>query len=180
MLANNYAPALLKIYKKEGFVAAEKSFVAIEKDKMIAWGNDAEKYVDDKEILVINPFKQGLIEDYSCTRVMMSALIKKYVKNHVFKRQRIVFSTLEEYSEIQKTALEETLYMTGGTKEVNISDDRSVFDRPELLKSFFQKNECDILIDITQDDPYLYVQEMVEELKAYANKYGMQVEIMVK
>lgn len=179
MRANNYTPALVKIYTKEGWIATEQSLVAVEKDKqkVIAWGNEAEKYMDDKEILVINPFKQGVIEDFIVASVFMTNFIRKYGKKHMFKRQKIVFSLLTDYSEIQKKALTETVYMTGGVKILN---DRSVFDEPDMLKQFFEKNDCDLLIDITQDDLCRYVQERAEELRAYAAKNGVEMDITIK
>ena len=182
MRANNYTPALIKIYTKEGWIATEQSLVAVEKDKqkVIAWGNEAEKYMDDKEILVINPFKQGVIEDFILARVFMTNFIRKYGKKQMFKRQKIVFSLLTEYSEIQKKALTETVYMTGGVGEVKISDDRSVFDESDMLKQFFEKNDCDLLIDITQENPCRYVRERAEELIAYAAKYGVEMDITIK
>lgn len=180
MRANNYTPALIKIYTKEGWIATEQSLVAVEKDKqkVIAWGNEAEKYKDDKEILVINPFKQGVIEDFIVASVFMTNFIRKYGKKQMFKRQKIVFSLLTEYSEIQKKALTETV--SGGVVEVKISDDRSVFDEPDILKQFFEKKDCDLLIDITQDDPCRYVQERAEELRAYAAKNGVEMDITIK
>ena len=87
------ANVLVSISKK-GIIYREPSVVAIKKDteEVIAFGNEAKEMLGrtPENIRVIRPLKDGVIADFTATKLMLSAIINKVEKQFKLLKPRVV------------------------------------------------------------------------------------------
>lgn len=171
----NSAPADIVVYRRDkGEVLREKSLMAFSKDKIVAVGNECENLqnlTDEQRdsLVVISPFKQGEIDDFSCAlRLLRYFLYKAQGKKKPFARRPVIGICLpEKMTMVNIKAFEDAIY-GAGAKECRI-----FYDSVEnVLKDWKSedKKKTDIIIAMEKDNPLEYLQEKISDVLDFAEK----------
>lgn len=175
-----YEPADIVIYLRDkGFVAKEKSLLAIDSNnnKVIAYGNEAETYVNfpKPDVRVISFMRRGAIVDHMAALEFFSHMMKiaKEMGAFFFRISAIV-SIPNEYSLVEKHALEDVLYRSG-IYRICYTD--SYLKSDQVASEWEdQTRYASMVICITKDEPKQYVKEYVAELMDYAKQEDISLE----
>ncbi len=133
----------VKIFVKgKGIVLSEPSVVAINKitGEILAVGNAAKEMLGrtPDSIIAVKPLKDGVIADFSATKMLMQTFIEKIVPKNLFSKPRVVIAIPCGITDVEERAAESVGYKAG-TKEVYLIEEVMVaaigaglkIDRPE-------------------------------------------------
>ena len=174
MMENKWdEPADIMIYVKDkGIVLKEKSLAAFDEKecRLIAVGNDAENVSRDSEagIIVVSPLRQGMITDFMVAREMFRLLLEKAgVRLKGIRRKGAVICIPKGVTEVEKKAYDDlfcVIFNTGNIYLADMGKDELIRNMPEIYDKY------NILIEITKDDPALYVKEQLRKAFTYAKE----------
>lgn len=109
-----------------GVVYNEASAVAIDKNKneVIAIGNKAKEMIGRTPdyINAIRPLKEGVIADFTATKLMLKEILKKVFRKYNIIRPDIVVGIPNLITEVEKRAVEEALYGSGAKRVLLIEE----------------------------------------------------------
>ena len=103
-------------------VLREKSLVALTSNdrKVLAIGADAEKMAlqNMDGVQVFSPLRHGMVADYAVSVVMFKYWIRKTWgrDKKMFLKPRIAVLAPEDMTDVEKKALEDAMYQSGGRK----------------------------------------------------------------
>lgn len=106
--------------KGKGIVLNEPSVIAIDTNtkKVLAVGNEASEMVGRTpgKVKAIMPMKDGVIDDFEMTEIMLNMFIKKAVGKNMLSKKRIVICCPTNITGIEKNAIKEMAERTGAKK----------------------------------------------------------------
>lgn len=109
-----------------GVVYNEASAVAIDtnKNEVIAIGNKAKEMIGRTPdyINAIRPLKEGVIADFTATKLMLKEILKKVFRKYNIIRPDIVVGIPNLITEVEKRAVEEALYGSGAKRVLLIEE----------------------------------------------------------
>lgn len=178
-----YEPADIIIYVQgEGIVVKEKSFLAYRKrdNKIVAIGTEAGTAVwrESEDVMVISPFRQGMIADYTVAEVLLSYLLTKALGKRSFFRRRpaIVICVPKGATPMEKAAFRDAL-IQARAGEVFITEtpmDQFIREFPEKFPEEYRKFR--VIVGITKEEPERYVEEKFGEILTYAAQESISQE----
>jgi len=119
------ANVLVSISKK-GIVYREPSVVAIKKDteEVIAFGNEAKEMLGraPDTIKVVRPLKDGVIADFTATKLMLRQIIDKVTKQFKLLKPRVVIGVPSGITEVEERAVQEAV-ISSGAREVYLIEE---------------------------------------------------------
>lgn len=112
--------------KGKGIVLKEPSVVAIDKKtgEIKATGYEAKEMLGrtPETIKAVRPMKDGVIADFTATRLMLKNMLKKVCTRYNAGRPRVVVGVPSGITEVEERAVEETI-MQAGAKEVYLLEE---------------------------------------------------------
>lgn len=112
--------------KGKGIVLNEPSVVAIDKETMniLATGSEAKEMLGrtPKDIKTIRPLQDGVIADFTATRLMLKNMLQKVCQRYNAGRPRVVVGVPSGITEVEERAVEESV-MQAGAKEVYLIEE---------------------------------------------------------
>lgn len=170
-----YEPADIVIHVQgKGIVAREKSLVAFRKsdNKIVAVGTEAEASVwrEAEDVIVMSPFRQGMIADFTVAEVLLSRLLTKVLgKRSIFrKRPAIAVCVPKGITPVEKAAILDALILAR-TDKVFLTEtpmDQFIREFPGKFPAEYRKFR--ITVGITKEEPERYVEEKFREILTYA------------
>lgn len=119
------ANVLVSINKK-GIVYREPSVVAIKKDieEVIAFGNEAKSMLGrtPETIKALRPLKDGVIADFTATKLMLKSIINKVTKDYRMIKPRVVVGVPSGITEVEERAVQEAV-ISSGAREVYLIEE---------------------------------------------------------
>lgn len=168
-----YEPADIIIYMQgKGIVLREKSLIAVRKDesKIVAVGTEAEAWREAEDVIVLSPFRQGVIADYSAAEILLSRLLTRVLgKNSIFrKKPAIALCVPKGITPVEKVEILNALIQAraGNVFMTEIPVDRFIREFPEKYPAEYRKFR--ITVGIKKEEPERYVEERLREILAYA------------
>ncbi len=117
---------ILVTLKGKGIIVQEPSVVAIDRrtGEIVATGNEAKEMLGrtPEEIKAIRPLKDGVIADFTATRLMLKNLIERISKKYKIGRPRIVVGVPSGITEVEERAVEESV-IHAGAREVYLIEE---------------------------------------------------------
>ena len=117
---------VLVIIPKLGIVYREASAIAIDikKNEVLAVGNKAKEMIGRTPdyINAIRPLKEGVIADFTATKLMLKEILKKIFRKYNIIRPNIVVGIPNLITEVEKRAVEEALYGSGAKKVLLVEE----------------------------------------------------------
>ena len=117
---------ILVTLKGKGIILNEPSVVALNRKNgsIMATGNEAKEMIGrtPDEIRAIRPLKDGVIADFTATRLMLKNLIEKVSKTYKIGKPRVVVGVPSGITEVEERAVEESV-MHAGAKEVYLIEE---------------------------------------------------------
>ncbi len=170
-----YEPADIIIYVQEkGIVLKEKSVMAFQKTdgKIVAFGTEAERLegTNTDAIEVMSPLRQGKIEDFTVAAGLFSLLLTKALgKKPLFKHPMAV-CVPKGMTPVEKKAMEEVMISAGAGKVMTVDIPAAEFIRgfPDKFPKEYKKFKW--VVGITKEEPERYVEEMLKDILAYADR----------
>lgn len=108
---------ILVTIKGKGIVLKEPAVVAtdIKTEKILATGFEAKEMLGrtPENICAVKPMKDGVIADYTATRLMLKNILKKVCQRYNSRRPRAVVSIPYGITEVEKRAVEEAVNFAG-------------------------------------------------------------------
>lgn len=112
--------------RKKGIVYREPSVVAIRRktEEVIAFGSEAKEMLgrSPNTIEVIRPLKDGVIADFTATKLMLSAIISKVTKQFKLLKPRVVIGVPSGITEVEERAVQEAV-ISSGAREVYLIEE---------------------------------------------------------
>ena len=117
---------ILVTIKGKGIVLREPSVIAIDNNtgSVIAIGNEAKEMLrrTPKEISAIRPLKDGVIADYTATKLLLKNIMEKVCKKYNAIRPRVIVGVPSGITEVEERAVEETV-IHAGAREVYLIEE---------------------------------------------------------
>ena len=117
---------ILVTIKGKGIVLREPSVIAIDNNtgSVIAIGNEAKEMLGrtPKEISAIRPLKDGVIADYTATKLLLKNIMEKVCKKYNAIRPRVIVGVPSGITEVEERAVEETV-IHAGAREVYLIEE---------------------------------------------------------
>ncbi len=108
---------VLVAVKGKGIVYREPSVVAINKinNELVAYGNEAKEMLGKTpdNIIAIKPLKDGVIADFTATKLMLSNIVTKICKEYLIYRPKVVVGIPSSITEVEKRAVQEAILSCG-------------------------------------------------------------------
>lgn len=108
---------ILLTIKGKGIVLNEPSVVAINRQtrEIVATGHEAKEMLGrtPEQIRAVRPMKDGVIADFTATRIMIKNIITKVCKRYNCGRPRVVVGVPSGITEVEERAVEETIEQAG-------------------------------------------------------------------
>lgn len=168
-----YEPADIIIHVQgKGIVLREKSLIAVRKDesKIVAVGTEAEAWREAEDVMVLSPFRQGVIADYSVAEILLSRLLTKALgKRSIFrKKPAIAVCVPKGITPAEKVEIMNALIQARAGKVFMTENpvDRFIREFPEKFPA--ESGKFRITVGITKEEPERYVEERLKEVLAYA------------
>ena len=182
-MKNTYEPADIRIYtQKDGLVLNEKSLVAFKRNTalVVAVGNEAECLQNEEENVVVSPIKQGELVDYIVAEKMFVYFLKKAWGEKHIRRPCVAFCLSEPINPVLLKVYEDAIYQAGAKEVIvkNVPAEQFIQKMKEEPKNRVVK--CDICIEVTKDEPVVYLKEQIAEMIEKAEKMGLAKEDIVK
>ena len=112
--------------KGKGIIIREPSVVAIDKysGNVVAVGTEAKEMLGrtPENLSAIKPLKDGVIADFTATRMMLKHLIDKACKRYVVARPRVVICVPTGVTEVEERAVEEAT-LNAGAREAYLMEE---------------------------------------------------------
>ena len=112
----------------KGIVYREPAVIAIENQtgNVIAIGNEAKEMLGrtPKEVSAIRPLKDGVIADFTATKLLLKKIMDKVCKKYNAVRPRVIVGVPSGITEVEERAVEETI-IRAGAKEVYLIEEPS-------------------------------------------------------
>ena len=109
-----------------GIVYKEASAIAIDtrKNEVLAIGNKAKEMIGRTPdyINAIRPLKDGVIADFTATKLMLKEILKKIFRRYNIIKPNIVVGIPNLITEVEKRAVEEALYGSGAEKVLLVEE----------------------------------------------------------
>ena len=117
---------ILVTLKGKGIVLVEPSVVAIDRKTgaIVATGEEAKEMLGrtPEQIKAVSPLKDGVIADFTATRLMLKKLIEKISERYNIGKPRVVVGVPSGITEVEERAVEESV-MHAGAKEVYLMEE---------------------------------------------------------
>lgn len=117
---------ILITIKGKGIVLKEPAVVAtdIKTGEILATGHEAKEMLGrtPQTIQAVKPLKDGVIADYTATRIMLKRMLKKLGQKYSIGKPRAVVSVPYGITEVEERAVEESL-IYAGAKEVYLVEE---------------------------------------------------------
>ena len=111
---------------KRGIIYREPSVVAIKKDteEVVAFGNEAKEMIGrtPENIIAIRPLKDGVIADFTATKLMLHSIITKVTKDFKLLKPRVVVGVPSGITEVEERAVQEAA-ISSGAREVYLIEE---------------------------------------------------------
>jgi len=108
---------VLVALKDKGVVFREPSVVAYARHskEVIAFGNEAKAMIGKTpdNIIVIRPLKDGVIADFTATKLMLKAIVSKICRRYKIHRPQVVVGVPSGITEVEQRAVEEAIISSG-------------------------------------------------------------------
>ncbi len=112
--------------KGKGIILREPSVVAIDRrtDEIVATGKEAKEMLGrtPESIRAVKPLKDGVIADFTATKLMLKNIFKKLSSKYNIKRPRVVVGVPSGITEVEERAVEDTI-MQAGAREVYLIEE---------------------------------------------------------
>lgn len=119
------ANVLVSVSKK-GIVYREPSVIAIKRDtnEVLAFGYEAKEMLGraPETISVIRPLKDGVIADFTATKLMLRAIIDKVTREFKLLKPRVVIGVPSGITEVEERAVQEAV-ISSGAREVYLIEE---------------------------------------------------------
>ena len=142
-----YHPVILRIYNKEKQLILEDEVLCAydsQTNKIQAMGKEAREYIDDNQIVVVNPLKWGAVADFTIFQKIMKLNMKKVMKG-MLRKPRLVLCIPAKLTQVETIAFKDAL-MESQMREVYLFEKtfKEVFQekntiegiQPELYAEF--------------------------------------------
>lgn len=142
-----YHPVILRIYNKEKQLILEDEVLCAydsQTNKIQAMGKEAREYIDDNQIVVVNPLKWGAVADFTIFQKLMKLTMKKVMKG-MLRKPRLVLCIPAKLTQVETIAFKDAL-MESQMREVYLFEKtfKEVFQekntiegiQPELYAEF--------------------------------------------
>lgn len=110
----------------KGIIFREPAVVAIDKDteSVIAFGNEAKEMLGrtPETIEAIKPLKNGVIADFTATKLMLKAILDKVSRQFRLVKPRVVIGVPTGITEVEERAVQETV-ISSGAREVYLIEE---------------------------------------------------------
>ena len=117
---------ILVTIKGKGIVLREPSVIAVDtkSGNIIATGFEAKEMVGrtPKEINAIKPLKDGVIADFTATKLLLKNLLERVCKRYNAVRPRVLVGVPSGITEVEERAVEEAV-MRAGAREVYLIEE---------------------------------------------------------
>ncbi len=117
---------ILVTIKGKGIVLREPSVIAIDtkSGNIIATGFEAKEMIGrtPKEINAIKPLKDGVIADFTATKLLLKNLLERVCKRYNAVRPRVLVGVPSGITEVEERAVEEAI-MRAGAREVYLIEE---------------------------------------------------------
>lgn len=117
---------ILVAIKGKGIVYREPSVVAIDKktNSVIACGNEAREMLGrtPTHISAIRPLKDGVIADFTATKLMLKSIMDKICAKYRIIKPRVVVGVPSGITEVEERAVEEAI-LSSGARSVYLIDE---------------------------------------------------------
>ena len=117
---------ILVTIKGKGIVFREPSVIAIDNKTgaVIAVGTEAKEMLGrtPKEISAIRPIKDGVIADFTATKLLLKNIMEKVCKKYNAIRPRVIVGVPSGITEVEERAVEETI-IHAGAREVYLIEE---------------------------------------------------------
>ena len=117
---------ILVTIKGKGIVFREPSVIAIDNKTgaVIAVGTEAKEMLGrtPKEICAIRPIKDGVIADFTATKLLLKNIMEKVCKKYNAIRPRVIVGVPSGITEVEERAVEETV-IHAGAREVYLIEE---------------------------------------------------------
>ena len=117
---------ILVTIKGKGIVLREPSVIAIDNNTgtVIAVGTEAKEMLgrNPKEISAIRPIKDGVIADFTATKLLLKNIMEKVCKKYNAIRPRVIVGVPSGITEVEERAVEETV-IHAGAREVYLIEE---------------------------------------------------------
>lgn len=118
--------ANILVSTNKGIIFREPSVVAIKKDteEVVAVGQEAKEMLGrtPETILAIRPLKDGVIADFTATKLMLATIINKVTKNFKLLKPRVVIGVPAGITEVEERAVQEAA-LSCGVREVYLIEE---------------------------------------------------------
>lgn len=112
--------------KGKGIIIREPSVVAIDKytGQVVAVGTEAKEMLGrtPENLNAIRPLKDGVIADFTATKMMLKHLVNKACQRYVIARPRVVVCVPSGVTEVEERAVEEAT-INAGAKEAYLMEE---------------------------------------------------------
>ena len=117
---------ILVTVKGKGIILREPAVIAIDSKtgEIIATGFEAKEMVgrNPKEINVIRPLKDGVIADFTATKLLLKNILERVCKRYNAIRPRVIVGVPSGITEVEERAVEETI-IHAGAREVYLIEE---------------------------------------------------------
>lgn len=117
---------ILVMIKGKGIVLREPSVISIDNNTgtVIAVGNEAKEMLGrtPKEINAIRPIKDGVIADFTATKLLLKNIMEKVCKKYNAIRPRVIVGVPSGITEVEERAVEESI-IHAGAREVYLIEE---------------------------------------------------------
>lgn len=117
---------LLVTIKGKGIVLREPTVISINNkiNGIIATGYEAKEMLGrtPKEISAVRPLKDGVIADFTATKLLLKDLIERVCKRHNAVRPRVLVGVPSGITEVEERAVEESI-LRAGAREVYLIEE---------------------------------------------------------
>ncbi len=117
---------ILVTIKGKGIILREPSAISIDvkTERVLATGFEAKEMVGrtPKEIKAIKPLKDGVIADFTATKLMLKNLLERLCKRYNAIRPRVLVGVPSGITEVEERAVEESI-MRAGAREVYLIEE---------------------------------------------------------
>ena len=117
---------ILVTLKGRGIILKEPSVVAIDRrtGNIMATGNEAKEMLGrtPEQIKAVRPLKDGVIADFTATKLLLKKIMDKVCKKYNAVRPRVIVGVPSGITEVEERAVEETI-IRAGAKEVYLIEE---------------------------------------------------------
>ena len=117
---------ILVTIKGKGIILREPSVVAIDRrtEKIVATGREAKEMLGKtpEMIKAVQPLKDGVIADFTATKLMLKNIFKKISQRQNIGKPRVIVGVPSGITEVEERAVEDTI-ISAGAREVYLIEE---------------------------------------------------------